>query len=176
MNQREDAYGGVPENRVRFHAELLTAVKGAVGADIPVGMRIAQLAVNNFANQWSGGANDAAVIFSAMQAAGADYLHVNSVPAVQPVFGGDETLAAHARKYYTGPIVACGGLGQPDAADTFLASGDADFAALARGALADPAWPNKVASGDAPRPFDPGMTQPLATLDNTDAWRAANSG
>jgi 2,4-dienoyl-CoA reductase-like NADH-dependent reductase (Old Yellow Enzyme family) len=39
-NNREDRYGGTLENRVRFLAEVLTAVREAVGPDMPVGVRM----------------------------------------------------------------------------------------------------------------------------------------
>ena len=138
------------------------------GGGVPVGMRLSQLAVNNFEHVWEGGADDAEALFSAMDANGADYLHINSVPAFKPVFGGDRTLAAHAREYFSGPVIACGGMSDAAAADGMIGAGDADFVAMARGALADPGWPNKIAAGDEPKTFDPGMTQPLATLDNTE--------
>jgi len=46
-----------------------------------------------------------------------------------------------------------------------------DFFSVGKGALADPAWARKIADGQAPIPFDPGMTSPLATIANTAAWR-----
>ena len=173
-NQRDDRYGGSAENRARLHGEVVPAIKEAVGPDIPVGMRLSQVAVNDLSNLWDDGPGDARALFSAVATAGADYLHINGVPALKPVFDGDRTLAAHARDYYDGPIVACGALSDPAAAEQVLAQGDADFIAMARGALAEPAWPNKIAAGETPQPFDPGMTQPVATLDAVAAWRAAN--
>lgn len=174
-NQRDDDYGGPADNRARLHVEVLTAIKEAVGPNVPVGMRVSQLAVNDFGDQWAGGERDARVLFSALASAGVDYLHVNSVPATAPVFGGAKTLAGHARDYYDGPIIACGALHDPETADQFIVRGGADFFAMARGALADPAWPRKVAAGETPISFDPGMTQPLATIENTRNWRAAHS-
>jgi len=176
VNQRDDEYGGSAENRTRLHSQVMRAVKDAVGADKVAGMRIAQLAVNNFANSWAGGVNDAQVIFSAMKDAGADYVHANSPPAPTDVFDSGKPLAGLAKQYYGGPVIACGGLNDPAVAEQLLADGHADFCALARGALADQAWPTKIAAGVAPIPFDPGMTRPMATLENTQAWRAANGG
>jgi 2,4-dienoyl-CoA reductase-like NADH-dependent reductase (Old Yellow Enzyme family)/thioredoxin reductase len=39
-NKRQDAYGGSPENRLRFALELLEAVRGAVGPEMAVGFRL----------------------------------------------------------------------------------------------------------------------------------------
>ena len=51
---------------------------------------------------------------------------------------------------------------------------EADLVAIARGAIGDPSWPNKLAAGEPPVAFDPEMISPFATLDATDEWRAAN--
>lgn len=40
FNQRTDAYGGTAENRFRFPAKVIAAVKAAVGADYPVCVKI----------------------------------------------------------------------------------------------------------------------------------------
>ncbi len=174
-NQRDDSYGGPADNRARLHVEILTAIKDAVGPDIPVGMRLSQMAVNDFTDQWAGGARDAKMLFSALGCAGVDFLHINSVPATAPVFGGTKTLVGHARDYFDGPIIACGALQDPETAENFIVRGGADFIALARGALADPAWPKKVEARGMPIPFDPGMTQPVATIENSRAWSVAHS-
>jgi 2,4-dienoyl-CoA reductase-like NADH-dependent reductase (Old Yellow Enzyme family) len=39
-NRREDAYGGSLENRLRFPIEVIAAVRSALGADYPMGIRI----------------------------------------------------------------------------------------------------------------------------------------
>ncbi|PLW84435.1 flavin oxidoreductase [Kineobactrum sediminis] len=69
-NRREDQYGGSPENRVRFPAQVLAAVKQAVGDDLAV------LAKINVADGTRRGASveDAIVTAMALQAAGADML------------------------------------------------------------------------------------------------------
>lgn len=40
LNHRTDDYGGTPTNRARFLIELLTAIRGEVGDDFPVGVRL----------------------------------------------------------------------------------------------------------------------------------------
>lgn len=69
-NKRKDTYGGSAENRVRFPARVLAAVKQAVGRDLAV------LAKINVADGVKGGAtaDDAIVTARALQAAGADML------------------------------------------------------------------------------------------------------
>lgn len=69
-NRRKDEYGGSAENRVRFPAAVLKAVKDAVGSDIAV------LAKVNVSDGVKRGAdvNDAIVTAQALEAAGADML------------------------------------------------------------------------------------------------------
>ena len=69
-NHRKDAYGGSAENRVRFPAQVLQAVKAAVGGDISV------LAKINVSDGVRRGAdqNDAIVTAKALETAGADML------------------------------------------------------------------------------------------------------
>ncbi|MCR9105713.1 MAG: NADH:flavin oxidoreductase [Gammaproteobacteria bacterium] len=69
-NKRKDAYGGSAENRVRFPARVLAAVKAAVGDTTAV------LAKINVADGVSKGAKveDAIVTARALEAAGADML------------------------------------------------------------------------------------------------------
>ncbi|MCZ6721523.1 MAG: hypothetical protein O7A65_08275 [Proteobacteria bacterium] len=67
--------------------------------------------------------------------------------------------------------IANGKLHDPAEAERALSEDEGDFVAIAKGALADPAWPRKIAAGVEPIPFDPAMVNPLATLANTLAWR-----
>lgn len=69
-NKRRDGYGGSAENRVRYPAEVLAAVKAAVGD------RVAVLAKINLYDGAKGGATvaDGIVTARALEAAGADML------------------------------------------------------------------------------------------------------
>ena len=68
LNQRTDGYGGTPENRVRFAAEICRAVREAVGPEMTVGIRISQSKVSDNDHRWSGGTEEAKVIFSTLGA------------------------------------------------------------------------------------------------------------
>ncbi|MBA6413680.1 NADH:flavin oxidoreductase [Parahaliea sp. F7430] len=69
-NKRKDQYGGSAENRVRFPARVLAAVKQAVGKDLAVIAKI------NVADGVRGGATaeDGCITAQALEAAGADLL------------------------------------------------------------------------------------------------------
>ena len=173
-NTRTDEYGGPVENRIRFHLDVLRAVKEGVDDRIPVGIRISQTKVNDLMHEWKGGVHDAEVVFSALGGAAPSYIHISAHKGCHEVFDSGLSLAGLAKKFSGANVIACGKLQDPEAAEKLLADGEADLAAMAKGALADPSWPARVAGGEAPTPFDPGMIQPLATLENTARWRREN--
>jgi 2,4-dienoyl-CoA reductase-like NADH-dependent reductase (Old Yellow Enzyme family) len=177
-NQRTDEYGGPLHNRLRFHLEVMQAVRDAV-KDKPVGVRISQTKVNDLTYSWPGGIKDAEYIFPALAKTGIDFIHVSAHLGAVPVFNQPLSLAGLAKKLTGITIIGNGKLHDPKLADELIAKGEADFFSVGKGALADPAWARKVAAGQAPIPFDPGMTSPLATIANTAAWRkrqAAKAG
>lgn len=164
-NLRSDRYGGSVERRVSLLVEVLTAVKAAVGALVPVGIRISQGKVNDFTSKWAGGEQDAEAIFGALARAGADFIHVTEFEAWQPAFAeGGQSLVALARRYARGvAIIANGGLHEVERAGQVLEAG-ADVLALGRGALANPDMPLLLAGLGAPRPFDGGILEPIADI------------
>ena len=170
-NQRSDQYGGDIENRVRFHIDVMSAVRGAVDAAVPVGVRISQTKVNDLEYSWPGGDDDAKVVFGAMGEIGNMFIDCSAHLGCEPVFGTDKSLSGLARRHSGLPQIANGKLHDPAEAERALTQGEGDFCAIAKSALADPAWPRKVAAGAEPIPFNPGMVTPLATLDNTANWR-----
>ncbi len=169
-NQRTDEYGGPIQNRIRYHVEIMQAVRDAV-RDKPVGVRISQTKVNDLSYSWPGGVKDAEVIFPALARTGIDYIHVSAHLGAVPVFNQPLSLAGLAKSLTGLTIIGNGKLHEPKLADELIGKGEADFFTVGKGALADPAWARKVAAGLTPIPFDPGMTTPLANLANTAAWR-----
>jgi 2,4-dienoyl-CoA reductase-like NADH-dependent reductase (Old Yellow Enzyme family) len=164
-NERDDEYGGPVENRIRYHTEVVEAVQDAVPEEFTVGIRISQSKVNDPDYRWSGGEDDAAVIFGALDEAGVDFVHVTEEDITAPAFDSGPTLAELADEYATVPVIANGGLGDPEAATRAVESHGADLVAQATSALANPDWPNRVADGRAPDEFDFGkLLQPDATI------------
>jgi 2,4-dienoyl-CoA reductase-like NADH-dependent reductase (Old Yellow Enzyme family) len=170
-NQRTDEYGGPVENRVRFSAEVLSAVRAAVPAGKAVGIRISQTKSNDFNYTWPGGADDARVIFGELGAVGDVYIHLSAHKGIAPEFGQPETFAGLARRLSGRPVIACGKLDDPDCAERLVAAGETDMVAMAKAALADPCWPARRLRGEEPKAFQPEMISPLATLATTRGWR-----
>ena len=156
MNERDDEYGGDPENRVRYPAEVVAAVADAVPEDFVVGVRVSQSMVTDYGYVWPEGEEAAAVFFEALSDAGADYVHTTERYATEPTFGEDgPSLAEAAVEYVTDGtvVIANGSLGTPDAARQVLADG-ADLLTLGTSALANPDWPTRVAAGEPLAEFD----------------------
>lgn len=164
-NRRTDRWGGDIGHRVRFAVETAHAVRAAVGSDFPLGMRISQGKVNDFHHRWPEGPQGAAVVFRELAGAGLDYLHVTEHEAWRPAFPDHPaSLVAHAHRAAPGlPIVANGGLHDAARAGEVLEQGAA-LVALAKGALANPDYPQRLASGRAPAPFDAALLSPLGDL------------
>ena len=171
-NHRDDEFGGSLENRLRFPCKVLAAVKDAVGARVPVGIRISQTKVNDFEHSWAGGVDDARLVFGTLAELEPDYIHISTHKGLEPVFDCGRHLADLAKEFSGVTVIACGALQDPERAQGVIENGQADFVALAKGALADPALPDKISAGEAPVPFDPAMITPVATLQNTLDWRA----
>ncbi len=176
-NRRDDDYGGSVAHRIRLTSEVIAAIKREVPDGFWVGVRLSQTKINDFAYRWPGGAEDATVIFESVTRAGADFLHVASegrdwIETARLDNGA--TITALAREVSGLPVIANGRMHDLDQAADVIGDGHADLLSFARSALANPDLPHKLASGVSLRPFDPGMIQPMATLDNTAAWLAAN--
>lgn len=172
-NLRTDDWGGTLEKRLRFAVEVARAVVAAVPSRIPVGIRISQTKVNDLSYVWQGGAADAAAIFTALGKTGVSYIHVSSHLGCGPVFDTGQSLAGLARSHAGCAVIANGKLEDTETARGLLQRGEADFLSLAKAALADPHWPAKLAAGQAPVPFDPGMLSPDGSIASTAAWRAS---
>ncbi|HEY8549524.1 MAG TPA: NADH:flavin oxidoreductase/NADH oxidase [Vicinamibacterales bacterium] len=141
-NRREDEYGGSLENRMRFPLEVFDAVRAAFPADRPVTVRVS-------GTDWAPGGWDleGTIAFArALEARGCSGIHVSSgglTPAQRiPVAPGYQVPLARAVKAATNlPVVAVGLITGFEQAESIIATGDADFVALARAILYDPRWP-----------------------------------
>ena len=141
-NQRDDAYGGSLENRMRLVLQVFDAVKAAVPASMAVGVRIS-------ATDWVEGGWDLAqslVLAKALDARGSHFIHVSSGglhPAQKIALGpGYQVSFAEAIKREVAmPVIAVGLITEPQQAEGILLQQQADAIALARGILYDPRWP-----------------------------------
>ena len=141
-NVRSDAYGGSLENRMRFPLQVFEAVRAALPAATPLGVRLS-------ATDWVDGGWDPAqslVFARALQSRGLSFLHVSSggVSPQQkiPIGPGYQVGLAETLRRETGlPTLAVGLITEAEQAEAIVASGQADLVALARAMLFDPRWP-----------------------------------
>lgn len=173
-NRRSDEWGGATGTRILLHTQVIDAVRKAVGARVPVGVRISQAKVNDYLHKWAGGEDDARMVFGAVAAAGADFIHVTEFEAWQPAFGNDgPSLAQLARQFAPGvPLIANGSLHERGRAAQLLDAG-ADLIAIGRGALSNPSLPSLLARGAAAMPFDPALLSPLGNIKETETGAMA---
>ncbi|WP_296246407.1 NADH:flavin oxidoreductase [uncultured Stenotrophomonas sp.] len=164
-NARTDRWGGELKNRIALSVDVIKEVRQALQGTVPVGVRVSQGKVNDFKSKWTGGVADAEVIFGSLVDAGADYLHVTEFEAWAPAFDStDQSLARLARRFAPNtPLIVNGSLHTAERAEQALADG-ADIVALGRGALANPAFPSKISTGQPLSEFDPGILGPIANI------------
>lgn len=147
-NQRDDHYGGSVDNRIRLAAEISDDVLQAVGPETTVGIRISQTKVSDAEHRWAGQSKDAETIFGHLGQTGLHYVHTTEFDATAAAFNDSHaTLAGHAKQHSGTPILANGGLADPETARSLIASGTADIVTLAKPALADRDWVHTAREG-----------------------------
>ena len=169
-NQRSDAFGGDVTRRAEFAVRIVKAIKAAVGTDMPVIMRLAQFAINDF--EWETWANpeELAITVKCLVDAGVDLFHASSHRLNTPAFPKTEgaegrSLAAYIKELSGCPTIAVGGvsysatvfesLGGGDCVVTdpidaveMVEAGDADLIAVGRALISNPDWCRKVEAGE----------------------------
>jgi 2,4-dienoyl-CoA reductase-like NADH-dependent reductase (Old Yellow Enzyme family) len=141
-NHRDDDYGGTLNNRMRFPLEVFDAVRNAIPAEVPVGIRIS-------ATDWIEGGWDieqSLALALGLKQRDCAFIHVSSgglsplqqIPATP---GFQVPFADRIRKESGLPSITVGLITEAQQAEDIVASGQADLVALARGILYDPRWP-----------------------------------
>ena len=162
VNKRTDEYGGSLENRYRFAAEIVKAIKAACGPDFPVSLRYSVVSKTKGFRQGAlpgeeyveAGRDMAESEIAAkfLQDAGYDMLNCDNGTydawywAHPPVYMPENCNLAeveHIKKFVDIPVV-CAGRMTLDAAAEAIAAGRLDGAGFARNFLADPEWFTKV--------------------------------
>ena len=165
-NQRSDTFGGpaLPA-RAKFAAEILKAVRQAVGPDYPVIIRLSQWKQQDFTVKLAETPAAMEAWLQPLVDAGADILHCSQRRFWEPEFdGSDLNFAGWAKKLTGVPTITVGSVGlsgefiasyggeasQPASLDELLRRldrGDFDLVAVGRAILQDPNWAVKVHQG-----------------------------
>lgn len=154
-NQRQDAYGGSLENRMRLPLEVVEVVRGAWPDHLPLWVRIS-------ASDWMEGGwdlNQSLQLVEQLKSRGVDLIDCSSGGAVLeaaiPSGPGYQLPFAQSIRATGVATAAVGEITEPVQAETILRSGQADFVLLGRELLRDPYWPLKAARQlgvEVPRP------------------------
>ena len=148
VNQREDAWGGAIENRMRFAVEIVKAIRKEVGEKFIICFRLSLLDLVHDGNTM----DEVITVAKALEDAGITLLNtgigwheariptiVTSVPRAAFV-----DYTAEVKKHVDIPVIASNRINMPDTAEEIIASGKADMIQMARPLLADPFWVNKT--------------------------------
>lgn len=172
-NNRSDGYGGDCLGRIKLTCEIIERVAEALDERTAVGVRISQSKVNDADHHWEEADSAAQIVFKQLAAAGARYIHTTELAATRPAFSsGLATLSELAREYSGLPVIANGGLGDPQAAEEILNDGKADLISLGKPALATPDWPHRVRTGLPLNKFNFDMFSPIADLESQNTNKA----
>jgi 2,4-dienoyl-CoA reductase-like NADH-dependent reductase (Old Yellow Enzyme family) len=141
-NKRDDRYGGVIENRMRFPLRAVEAVRDEWPADKPLFVRIS--AVDGLDVGWT--IEDSVVFAKALAARGVDVVDCSTggmkLPRDKNLVsrspGFQVPFAARIRKEAEIATMAVGLILEPKQAEAILAAGAADLIALGREMLVNP--------------------------------------
>lgn len=149
FNKRTDEYGGPLQNRLHFARRVLQAIRDAVGPGFPIELRMSGSELFEGGYDIEEGCRIATGLEDLV-----DLIHVSAGsyqfgfsithPSMFRAHGCNVPLAARIKEQVSVPVVAIGGLSDPDQMEAIIAEGQADAVAMARGLLADPELPNKI--------------------------------
>jgi 2,4-dienoyl-CoA reductase-like NADH-dependent reductase (Old Yellow Enzyme family) len=186
-NLRQDRYGGATiAERSRFAAEVVAAMRAAVGPDYPILLRVSQWKQQDYTARLAPTPAELEQWLGPLVAAGVDILHCSQRRYWEPEFpeiDGEHGLnfAGWAKKLIGVPTISVGSVGlssdffgsfqgegaEADSLDGLVARmerGEFDLIAVGRALLSDPDWVAKVRDGrrDEIRDFDPAAMAVLA--------------
>jgi 2,4-dienoyl-CoA reductase-like NADH-dependent reductase (Old Yellow Enzyme family) len=186
-NLRGDGYGGdALEDRLRFPAEVVAAIRYAVGPDFPISYRFSQWKEIDFEATVVDSPQELELLVRTLREAGADMFNVSARRFHRPAWEGSELgLVGWAKSLTDAPVIAVGGVGlntdlaselwkgaqtQPDTVQslTWLLErfnrGEFDLVAVGRAHLADGEWVAKVRDGryDEIKPYYPKLLLEIA--------------
>jgi 2,4-dienoyl-CoA reductase (NADPH2) len=149
-NRRNDRYGGNLLRRMNFGLETVKAMRAAAGKDFPIFYRLGAWG----ARPGDTTLEDACKFAIELEKAGVDCLDISvAKPGASPVPGPEQPMGTFAhlaeavKRCVNVPVIAVGRINKLEVAEAILADGKADLIAVGRQLIADPYWPQKVATG-----------------------------
>jgi len=163
-NRRDDEYGGSIENRSRFAAEIIKAIRHEVGADFLIALRWSQWKMQSYTARLVNTPEQLNKFLRPLIQSGVDIFHCSTHRYWEPAFAdSDLSLAGWTRKLSGHPTITVGSVGMvsgfldngrkvpdelsPESLDDLtlrLENEEFDLVAVGRALIADMAWPEKV--------------------------------
>jgi 2,4-dienoyl-CoA reductase-like NADH-dependent reductase (Old Yellow Enzyme family) len=146
-NLRKDEYGGSFENRLRFAAEILDAIRETVGPEFTVGLRLSS---EEFVEEGLTPAETARIAVALQDRI--EYLNVSTGGYFRPDFisapmdmpmGYQLPYSSVVTKAVSVPTIVTGRIMTMDLANHIVGSGISDMVSMVRGLIADPEIVNK---------------------------------
>jgi len=151
-NKRTDKWGGKLENRLRFAKYIVDSIRESCGEDFIIGFKISA-----YEHMENGVMPEDSVKLARYLNINTsiDYLHVSTTsssipqhtfckyPSVPSMYDPSNVLAELAesiKKEVDIPVIAAGGISDPEDAEKILVNKKADMVAVGRGFLADAYW------------------------------------
>jgi 2,4-dienoyl-CoA reductase-like NADH-dependent reductase (Old Yellow Enzyme family) len=156
-NRRTDRWGGDLEGRMRFVLEVYAAIRAAVGAAFPVGIKL------NSADFQKGGFSeeDSLEVAARLADAGIDLIEISGGNYEAPAMTGYRVRKSTQEReaYFLGyaerlrsrldlPLAVTGGFRSASGMSQAIASGAVDLVGLARPMAIDPWLPAKILAGE----------------------------
>jgi len=157
-NQRTDEWGGSLENRTRFFARVIAAVRDQVGPDFPL---LAKLGIRDESIEGLS-LEEGVEVIRQLPSMGLDAIEISGGLADTGAFnmasdiapGKNEAMfrfwAQAAQKVAELPIILVGGMRSLATMEDVLASGDAQFISMCRPLICEPDLPNRLRDGIQP--------------------------
>lgn len=170
-NLRSDRYGGrTLDARAHYPAEVVAAIRAAVGADFLIGFRFSQWKEVDYGARIARNPEELAAMLDVLERAGVDLLHPSSRRFYDPAFAeaGNLTLAGWCKRLSSLPVIAVGSVGiAQDVMNSLIGTsadglpieaslsllahlfdqGEFDLVAIGRNLIADPEWVRKIGDG-----------------------------
>ena len=166
-NQRTDQYGGhTLADRTRFGAEVVRAVRAAVGEEFVICLRLSQFKIPNFDFKQAANPTELESWLAPLSEAGVDIFHCSQRRFWEPEYeGSDLNFAGWAKKVTGKATITVGSVGlsgefigalrqgeqsEPTPLDELsrrFERGDFDLVAVGRALISDPEWVVKEQNG-----------------------------
>jgi 2,4-dienoyl-CoA reductase-like NADH-dependent reductase (Old Yellow Enzyme family) len=153
VNFREDEYGGEFANRLRFLREVIEEVRGSVGPDFIVGLRISGDEKDDEGLEEAESLRAITTLAPLL-----DYVNViagssaklgSATHIVPPMFVDGAYVAPFAAAVKAAvdiPVLVAGRINQPQQAEEVVATGQADMCGMTRAMICDPEMAGKAAA------------------------------